>query len=94
MENGLFSAKQIAALSFFTYFSLNFQKVTHTCVTRDSIKSLKKSTCVNCTAQLIGEQARQNAHSSHPLVELAGLIWSWYLGEPGALLRAGVDQTT
>lgn len=35
-----------------------------------------------------------NAHSRRPRVEGPGLIWSWYLGEPGALLRAGVDQTT
>lgn len=34
------------------------------------------------------------AHSKNPWVEGLGLIWSWYLGEPGALFRAGVDQTT
>lgn len=42
-----------------------------------------------------GKRHKSNAHSRRPLwVEGPGLIWSWYLGEPGALLRAGVDQTT
>lgn len=40
------------------------------------------------------KRRKWNAHSRRPRVEGPGLIWSWYLGEPGALLRAGVDQTT
>lgn len=26
--------------------------------------------------------------------QLLSLIWSWYLGKPGALLRTGIDQKT